>query len=438
MRRVSKIELYEILSLRPVKGNRKNLVEIFTKYFEKNREEMKKDPKVQKPTGLCFDYDSFVKNGKVHIVFEGGGMKGYAHLGAFVALMEEGLLPKNTHLFFYGTSAGAVAAVVCSLIAMGKMTPKEAYEKFSIHPAYLVFFYNFPFPLVYNPFNGRLIRWRIDSIMKKKNVKNLSELRTTITTELRDVQRKDCTFLAVFGPKPFVDVPLQKVDEWRYGKNLSIGKIVQASCSIPGFFTSGVVSNAKLSIIESVPPYEQRIPLRKKVLAEPGPPGVVCKYELKGKGLLSDGGTKANLPLLVALSTPRYRKESDIIYAINLEIEKRESRLRGLLNKLQYSNPRSKIIRFIKNTADAFIQSLYLLHPRNNLFSTAKNNINSMMEEIAERGNALCMHGNVVMFTIRVPNVPLFNPTKAPELILEGYKQTKEQIRELKKLAGLI
>ncbi|MGB9719385.1 MAG: patatin-like phospholipase family protein [Candidatus Anstonellales archaeon] len=415
------------------RGDKKTLGVIAQRYFENNREKLKEDPTSHGPTGLCFDYNLFVKNGNMSIVFEGGGIKGYAHLGAYLALLEEGMLPKNSHIWFYGTSAGAVAAIACSLITSGKMTVEEAYRKFAFHPVYLIFFVNFG----YNPFNGRLIRWRVESILKKKGIKTLTELRTAVTSVLEDKQRKEY-YLAVFGPKPFVDVPLEKVDEWRFGKGLSIGKIVQSSCAMPGLFTAGVVSNAKLTVLTPAPPYTSRVPFGKRILAEPGPPATIQTYNLRGIGLLTDGGTKANLPTIVALATPKYRKESDLIYAINIEIEKRETRLRGLLNKLRYANPKTRVVRFLKNMLDASIQALYLIHIRNNFVSTMKRTIDSMMDEIAERGNALCMHGNIVKFDIKIPNIPLWRPDKAGELVLEGYRQVKEQIKQLKELGGVI
>ncbi|MGC8899814.1 MAG: patatin-like phospholipase family protein, partial [Candidatus Micrarchaeia archaeon] len=116
------------------RGDKKTLGVIAQRYFENNREKLKEDPTSHGPTGLCFDYNLFVKNGNMSIVFEGGGIKGYAHLGAYLALLEEGMLPKNSHIWFYGTSAGAVAAIACSLITSGKMTVEEAYRKFAFHP----------------------------------------------------------------------------------------------------------------------------------------------------------------------------------------------------------------------------------------------------------------------------------------------------------------
>jgi len=430
------MKLKEIMhSFNPyVRGEREKIAKIAQRYFEKNREELKKNPTSQCPTGLCFDQNSFSKNGNISLVFEGGGMKGYVHLGAFMALLEEGMLPKESHIWFYGTSAGAIAAVASSLIASGKMSVEEVYDKFAFHPAYLIFFVN-PVP-IYNIMNGRLIRWRIDSILKKKGIKNFSELRVAVTSVLYDVQKKQSS-LAVFGPKPFSDVPLEKVDPWRFGKGLTVGKAVQSSCAIPGLFTAGVISNAKLSVIKLKAPYESRVPYGKRILAEPGPPGLIEEYKLKGIGLLTDGGTKANLPILVALSTPRYRKETDLVYAINIEVEKKETRLKEFLEKLRYANPKTRIVRFLKNILDASIQALYLLHIRNNIVSTMKRTIDSMMEEIAERGNALCIHGNIIRFDIKAPDVSLFRPDKAGELVLQGYLQMKEQIRKLKESAGL-
>ncbi len=415
------------------RGDKKTISQIANKYFEENQKKLKENPASQGPTGLCFDPDSFSKNGNLSIVFEGGGMKGYVHLGAFMALLEEGMIPEGCHLWFYGTSAGSIAAVASSLIASGKMGVQEVYDKFAFHPAYLIFFLNFG----YNPFNGRLIRWRVDSILKKKGIKTLSELRVAVTSVLYDVQKKQ-SYLAVFGPKPFSDVHLEKVDPWRFGKGLTVGKAVQSSSAMPGLFTAGVISNAKVTILKPRAPYESRVPYGKRILAEPGPPGLIENCEVKGIGLLTDGGTKANLPTIVALSTPRYRKEADLVYAINIEVEKKETRLRELLEKLRYSNPRTRIVRFLKNIFDASIQTLYLLHIRNNFVWTMKRTIDSMMEEIAERGNALCMHGNIIRLDIHAPDVSLWRPDKAGELVLEGYLQTKKQIKELKKLAGII
>lgn len=418
------------------RGNKKVLGMVAEKYFERNRERLKENPAEQHPTGLCFNPDSFVKRGSVTFVFEGGGMKGYAHLGAYLALLKEGMLPKQSQFWFYGTSAGAIAAVACSLITNGKMTLEEVYNKFVFHPVYLISFYNIPFPFAYNPLNGRLIRWRIDNVLKKKGIKNLSELRVGVTSTLYDVQTKEST-LAIFGPEPFADIPLKKVDKWRFANHLTIGEAVQCSCAIPGLFTAGVISNAQLSVVAPIPPYSSRIPFGKKVFVEPGPPAMIKNYSLKGVGLLTDGGTKANLPTIVALSSPKYRKESDIIYAINIEIKKNETRLKGLLDKLRYANPKTRIVRFLKNIIDAAIQKLYLLRIRNNLISTMKNTINSMMDEIAERGNVLSMHGNIIQFDIKIPDIPLWRPDKAWELVLEGYNQVEEQIKQLKELADV-
>ena len=418
-----------------VRGDRKTIGQLAQKYFEENQKKLKENPASQRPTGLCFDPGSFSKNGNLSIVFEGGGMKGYVHLGAFMALLEEGLIPKDCHLSFYGTSAGSIAAIACSLISSGKMSVKEVYDKFTFHPVYLIFFVN-PVP-IYNLFNGRLIRWRVDGVLKKKGIKTLSELRVAVTSVVYDVQKKQ-SYLAVFGPKPFSDVHLEKVDPWRFGKGLTVGKAVQSSSAMPGLFTAGVISNARITVLKPRAPYESRVPYGKRILAEPGTPGVIEEHELKGIGLLTDGGTKANLPTIVALSTPRYRKEADLVYAINIEVEKKETSLREFLEKLRYANPKTRFVRFLKNILDASIQSLYLLHIRNNIVSTMKRTIDSMMEEIAERGNALCMHGNIIRLDIHAPDVSLWRPDKAGKLVLEGYLQTKKQIKELKKLAGII
>lgn len=190
---------------------------------------------------------------KLGLSLAGGGIKGFAHIGAIKALEEAGI-----HFdYISGTSSGSIVAM---LYACGYSTD-EIYDIFraNVRKIRYVDFENIK-RIVKRFFageglkidglnSGGVIKKLVDEYCLKKGITNIKQIRMPIVIPAVNLCTEE---LYVFSN----NIIQNRGRDIKYVNNVSVGTAVQASCSYPGIFSP-------------------------------------CRY---GENLLVDGGIAENLP----------------------------------------------------------------------------------------------------------------------------------------------
>lgn len=176
------------------------------------------------------------QNIELGIALSGGGLQGFAHIGALKALEEIGVNIK----YVSGTSTGSVIA---SLYAMGYNTDeiekicKENYKKLlKIRKLTLLkMAKNFMLhkeTKVEGIINGKVVEDFVNDVAKTKNVDLIKDIRTrklAIAT-VDTISMKECIFTS--------DKVKQEDKNINYISNINIGTAVHASMAFPAIFTT--------------------------------------------------------------------------------------------------------------------------------------------------------------------------------------------------------
>ena len=198
---------------------------------------------------------------KFGIALAGGGLQGFAHIGALKALEELGINIK----YLSGTSTGSAIA---ALYAMG-YTPqeieqicKEKYKKIlKIRKKVLcqmaINFLLHKETRVEGIIDGKLVENFINEVAKEKNkiqLKDFTDKKLAIAT-VDSISMKECLFVS-----NKVEKKCEKID---YITNIDIGKAVRSSMAFPAIFTTsnfekynfldgGTVDNLPVQILKDM------------------------------------------------------------------------------------------------------------------------------------------------------------------------------------------
>lgn len=170
----------------------------------------------------------------IGLALAGGGLKGFAYIGAFKALKE--LQVEVDYLS--GTSSGSIFA---TMYAMGfsvdeiKQSALEYYKvltKISKRPIIKagLTYMTCGVAKVNGLINGRLIQNLVLQLARKKNLSNMNEIKIPFAiTTVDTISTKECIFLS-----KRIDVSNDNID---YIYDAPIGLATRASMAFPGIFT---------------------------------------------------------------------------------------------------------------------------------------------------------------------------------------------------------
>ena len=171
---------------------------------------------------------------KLGLCLSGGGIKGFAHIGAIRALEEANI----KFYFISGTSSGSI---VSCLYASG-FTVDEIYEIFKKYvnqikyidiKNILKFLKNV---ILKRNFNidglnsGEKIKKLVNEICKTKGIENINQIKMPLLIPAVNINNEK---VYVFSN----NILQNNCDEVKYINNVNIGTAVQASCSYPGIFS---------------------------------------------------------------------------------------------------------------------------------------------------------------------------------------------------------
>lgn len=233
---------------------------------------------------------------KIGVAFAGGGLKGVAYIGVFKAFEELGI---NID-YISGTSSGAMAATLYSI----GYTPDEI-------TSYILNSYKGLVKIPKRPIvssvgtyitkkqlklegliSGERIEEFVQTAADKKNIKNISDIRTPLALVTVDtVTTKECIFLSR-------DFDLKNTDTIDYIYNIPVGTAVRSSMAFPGIFDT-------------------------------------CKF---GNYNFIDGGTKDNLPVEVLKNMG-----ADITIGLSFKLD-------------DFDVPNQNILSILLRTVDIFSQ----------------------------------------------------------------------------------
>lgn len=177
------------------------------------------------------------KNNKIGLALSGGGLQGFAHIGAIRALEELGV---NNIEYISGTSTGSIAA---SLYAMGfdtyemeKILEKDYKKLMKIKKrVFLKMAWNYIFTKQTKTegiIDGKVVEDFINNQAIKKSIKNINDIKdkklAIATVDTKSI--KECIFIS--------DKLENKGENVNYIGNIEIGTAVRASMAFPGIFTT--------------------------------------------------------------------------------------------------------------------------------------------------------------------------------------------------------
>lgn len=171
---------------------------------------------------------------KVGLCLAGGGIKGFAHIGAIKALEES----KVKFDYISGTSSGSIVA---TLYAVG-YNASEIYDIFLKYVNNIKYFDIVNFKNIIKNFfignglvidglnSGNEIYKLISKLCLEKNIQNIKQIKMPLLIPAVNIYNED---LIVFSN----NIISKKSDDITYINDVDIGIAVQASCSYPGIFS---------------------------------------------------------------------------------------------------------------------------------------------------------------------------------------------------------
>lgn len=173
---------------------------------------------------------------KIGIALSGGGIEGFAHIGALKALEEIGIKPE----YVAGTSTGSIISALYSIgYNFDEMEEicKEIYNKISkiekIKILKAMFnFIKYQQTKVDGLVDGEIVENIINEYADKKGIKLIKDIKNkklAIAT-VDTIKLKECIFIS--------DKIMANTDKVDYIQNITIGKAVRASMAFPGIFSS--------------------------------------------------------------------------------------------------------------------------------------------------------------------------------------------------------
>lgn len=173
---------------------------------------------------------------KIGIALSGGGIEGFAHIGALKALEEIGIKPE----YVAGTSTGSIISALYSIgYNFDEMEEicKEIYNKISkiekIKILKAMFnFVKYQQTKVDGLVDGEIVENIINEYADKKGIKLIKDIKNkklAIAT-VDTIKLKECIFIS--------DKIMANTDKVDYIQNITIGKAVRASMAFPGIFSS--------------------------------------------------------------------------------------------------------------------------------------------------------------------------------------------------------
>ena len=173
---------------------------------------------------------------KIGIALSGGGIEGFAHIGALKALEEIGIKPE----YVAGTSTGSIISALYSIgYNFDEMEEicKEIYNKISkiekIKILKAMFnFIKYQQTKVDGLVDGEIVENIINEYANKKRIKLIKDIKNKklIIATVDTIKLKECIFIS--------DKIMANTDKVDYIQNITIGKAVRASMAFPGIFSS--------------------------------------------------------------------------------------------------------------------------------------------------------------------------------------------------------
>lgn len=177
------------------------------------------------------------RNKKIGLALSGGGLQGFAHIGAIRALEELGV---NNIEYISGTSTGSIAA---SLYAMGfdtyemeKILEKDYKKLLKMKKrVFAKMAWNYIFTKrtkTEGIIDGKVVEDFINNQAVKKSIKSTKDVKNKklaiATVDTKSI--KECIFVS--------DKIENKDENVNYIEDIDIGKAVRASMAFPGIFTT--------------------------------------------------------------------------------------------------------------------------------------------------------------------------------------------------------
>lgn len=173
---------------------------------------------------------------KIGIALSGGGIEGFAHIGALKALEEIGIKPE----YVAGTSTGSIISALYSIgYNFDEMEEicKEIYNKISkiekIKILKAMFnFIKYQQTKVDGLVDGEIVENIINEYANKKGIKLIKDIKNKklVIATVDTIKLKECIFIS--------DKIMANTDKVDYIQNITIGKAVRASMAFPGIFPS--------------------------------------------------------------------------------------------------------------------------------------------------------------------------------------------------------
>lgn len=173
---------------------------------------------------------------KIGIALSGGGIEGFAHIGALKALEEIGIKPE----YVAGTSTGSIISALYSIgYNFDEMEEicKEIYNKISkiekIKILKAMFnFIKYQQTKVDGLVDGEIVENIINEYANKKGIKLIKDIKNKklVIATVDTIKLKECIFIS--------DKIMANTDKVDYIQNITIGKAVRASMAFPGIFSS--------------------------------------------------------------------------------------------------------------------------------------------------------------------------------------------------------
>ena len=173
---------------------------------------------------------------KIGIALSGGGIEGFAHIGALKALEEIGIKPE----YVAGTSTGSIISALYSIgYNFDEMEEicKEIYNKISkiekIKILKAMFnFIKYQQTKVDGLVDGEIVENIINEYANKKGIKLIKDIKNKklVIATVDTIKLKECIFIS--------DKIMANTDKVDYIQNITIGKAVRASMAFPGIFLS--------------------------------------------------------------------------------------------------------------------------------------------------------------------------------------------------------
>lgn len=173
---------------------------------------------------------------KIGIALSGGGIEGFAHIGALKALEEIGIKPE----YVAGTSTGSIISALYSIgYNFDEMEEicKEIYNKISkiekIKILKAMFnFIKYQQTKVDGLVDGKIVENIVNEYANKKGIKLIKDIKNKklVIATVDTIKLKECIFIS--------DKIMANTDKVDYIQNITIGKAVRASMAFPGIFSS--------------------------------------------------------------------------------------------------------------------------------------------------------------------------------------------------------